>query len=349
MKKIILYGILLFSYSFLGIFLLYKKEWLFLSFFLLLALGNGYLNKKRNEEYMAELKKISESLEMVLQKKKISYQPDYTDLFEDRILFQIYRINEVNLGYQAELEKEQESMKQLLAEIAHQLRTPLANMETYFALLEDKEIPKEELHSYLQAVKSSEEKIKFLVENFILAARMEKHIIQIHKMCKNLKETVAKAIFQIYKKAQNKNILIELREEIKQGKFKQGKIKQGKIEAQPVYHDQHWLCEAICNLLDNSIKYSPESSCILVILRSNEMFSEICIEDNGIGIDEGEENKIFQIYYRGNRTSSQNGYGMGLFITREIIKQHEGFLKAKRKSKGLGVSIFLPECKIVSE
>ncbi len=79
MKKIILYGILLFSYSFLGIFLLYKKEWLFLSFFLLLALGNGYLNKKRNEEYMAELKKISESLEMVLQKKKISYQPDYTD------------------------------------------------------------------------------------------------------------------------------------------------------------------------------------------------------------------------------------------------------------------------------
>ena len=122
MKKIILYGILLFSYSFLGIFLLYKKEWLFLSFFLLLALGNGYLNKKRNEEYMAELKKISESLEMVLQKKKISYQPDYTDLFEDRILFQIYRINEVNLGYQAELEKEQESMKQLLAEIAHQDR-----------------------------------------------------------------------------------------------------------------------------------------------------------------------------------------------------------------------------------
>ena len=179
-----------------------------------------------------------------------------------------------SLGYQAELEKEQESMKQLLAEIAHQLRTPLANMETYFALLEDKEIPKEELHSYLQAVKSSEEKIKFLVENFILAARMEKHIIQIHKTCKNLKETVAKAIFQIYKKAQNKNILIELREEIKQGKFKQGKIKQGKIETQPVYHDQHWLCEAICNLLDNSIKYSPESSCILVILRSNEMFSD---------------------------------------------------------------------------
>ncbi len=339
MKRIILYGILLFSYSFFGIFLLYEKEWLFLSVFLLLALGNGYLNKKRNSEYTTELKKISEALEMILQKKKISYQPDYTDLFEDRILFQIHRMNEINLGYQTELEKEQESMKRLLAEIAHQLRTPLANMETYFDLLEDKEITKEELHSYLQAVKASEEKIKFLVENFILAARMEKHIIQIHKTCKNLKETVAKAIFQVYKKAQNKDILIELREE----------IKQGEIETQPVYHDQHWLCEAICNLLDNSIKYSPESSCILVILRSNEMFSEICIEDNGIGIDEGEENKIFQIYYRGNRTSSQNGYGMGLFITREIIKQHEGFLKAKRKSKGLGVSIFLPECKIVSE
>ncbi len=345
MNKIRLYGILLFGCSFLGILLLYAKEWLFLSIFLFLTLGNAYLYTKINREYRKELKKISEVLEMVLQKKKLSCHPDYTDLLEDRILFQIHRINEINLGYQAELEKEQENMKQLLAEIAHQLRTPLANMETYFALLEEKEITKEELNFYLDAVKTSEEKIRFLVENFILAARMENHIIQIHKTSKNLKETVAKAIFQVYKKAQEKNILIELKEEITQGKITQGKITQEKT----VYHDPHWICEAVCNLLDNSIKYSSESSYILVILRSNEMFSEICIEDNGIGIDAGEENKIFQIYYRGNRISNQNGYGMGLFITREIIKQHGGFLKAKRKRKGLIISIFLPEYKTVSE
>lgn len=335
MKKAGLYQILLFVQVFAGILLLYHREWLFFCVFLLLFLGNGYLCKKINREYFTELKKISEALEMVLQKKEIPYQPDYTDFFEDRILSQIYRIDEMNRGCQAALEKEQESMKQLLAEIAHQLRTPLANMETYLALLDDEDITKKEQNTYLHHVENSEEKIKLLIEDFILAARMEKHIIQIRKTSENIKETVAKAVFQVYKKAQEKNIFIEIREEQK--------------TQQPVYHDRHWLCEAVCNLLDNSIKYSPESSYVLIILRNNEMFSEICVQDNGIGIDAGEENKIFQIYYRGNRISDQNGYGMGLFITREIVKQHGGFLKAKRKKQGLAVSIFLPKYGINQE
>ena len=67
------------------------------------------------------------------------------------------------------------------------------------------------------------------------------------------------------------------------------------------------------------------------------------MEDEGIGIEKDEENKIFQIYYRGKNISGEEGYGMGLFITREIIKKHDGFLKAKRRKQGLSISIFLPK------
>ena len=73
------------------------------------------------------------------------------------------------------------------------------------------------------------------------------------------------------------------------------------------------------------------------------MFSEICVEDNGIGIKKGEENKIFQLYYRGTNISNQEGYGMGLFIAREIVQKHDGFIKVKRKNSGLTMSIVLPK------
>src|SRR5699024_274107 len=110
-----------------------------------------------------------------------------------------------------------------------------------------------------------------------------------------------------------------------------------------VLHDRNWICEAVYNLLDNSIKYSPDSSDIIIDLIDNEMFSEIKVEDFGTGIKKGEENNIFQLYYRGSNISDQEGYGMGLFITREIIQKHGGYIKAKRKENGLIMSVVLPK------
>lgn len=220
-------------------------------------------------------------------------------------------------------------MKQFLAEISHQIRTPLANMETYLALLDENFTTEEEKSIYLKAIKNSEQKIHFLLEKFMIAARMENRIIQIHKHLLDLKETVAEAIFQVYQKAQQKKIYIEIRGE--------------KDIEKLVFHDKNWICESIYNLLDNSIKYSPENSKIMVRMEDNDMFTEICVEDEGIGISSDEENKIFQLYYRGENTYQQEGFGMGLFITREIVKKHDGFMRVKRKNKGLAMSIFLPK------
>lgn len=195
-------------------------------------------------------------------------------------------------------------------------------------LLEDNRIEEAEKETYIKAVEKSENKLHFLIEKFIVAARLENQIIQIHKCDSNLKETVAQAVFQVRKKAEEKNINI---------------IVQGKDADKKVIHDRNWLCEAIYNLLDNSIKYSPVSTDIVVTLISNEMFSEIRIEDSGTGIEKGEENKIFQLYYRGKNVSNEEGYGMGLFITREIVQKHDGFMKVKRKDSGLIMSIILPK------
>ena len=125
-------------------------------------------------------------------------------------------------------ESERDGIKKLLAEIAHQLRTPLSNMETYLTLLEDNRIEEAEKETYIKAVEKSENKLHFLIEKFIVAARLENQIIQIHKCDSNLKETVAQAVFQVRKKAEEKNINI---------------IVQGEDADKKVIHDRNWLCE----------------------------------------------------------------------------------------------------------
>lgn len=341
----------------LTIILISQENWLILCFWGVFLTAMVFLWLWRREAYMKELGDISGCLDDLLRKRNSGqktvaeetvgddgaetggdekqdflYSPAIydgagTDTLAGKIFFQIQRAEQMYSGTESLLEKERDGIRRLLAELAHQLRTPLANLETYFALLEDDGIGEEDKKAYLGAMEQSEKKLSFLIEKFIVAARLENRIIQIRKSDTDLKETVAQAVFQVYKKADEKNINIVVQEQ--------------RLEKK-VPHDRNWLCEAVYNLLDNSIKYSPGGSGITVTLSSDDMFAEIRVEDSGTGIEEEEKNQIFQLYYRGKNVSGQEGYGMGLFITREIVLKHDGFIKVKRKKKGLIFSIILP-------
>ncbi len=308
--------------------LMYQRNWILVSLWGIFLGGIYYLWNDRQKAYIKELGEISGYLDDLLQKKEIAYRSVQEDTLTGKIASQIGRAERMYGGLAKLLEEERDSLKQSLAEIAHQLRTPLANMETYFALLEDPGISGKEKDICIKSMGQAERKLSFLIERFIVSTRLENRIIQIHKHDTDLKETVAQAVFQVYRKADEKNINIKL---------------QGDNIEKDVLHDRNWICEAVYNLLDNSIKYSPDSSDIIIDLIDNEMFSEIKVEDFGTGIKKGEENNIFQLYYRGSNISDQEGYGMGLFITREIIQKHGGYIKAKRKENGLIMSVVLPK------
>ena len=319
-------GIWVVSSIFLCI-LAYRQEWYLFFGVVLLDFLFFYHQKYVDRMYAKELEKITDALDQMLLKKEITMGYENADTLSAKILTQLHRINAANNGYQNFLQQEKEGIKKLLAEISHQLRTPLANMESYLALLDD-EIRVKSQKEYLEAVKCSEEKIKFLTERFILAARMENNIIQIHKIPSDLKETVARAVFQVYKNAERKEIFIEVTDE--------------RIDKCMLGHDVNWLSEAVYNLLDNSVKYTQDGGRILIKAEKNAMFTEISVGDDGIGIEEGEENLIFQRFYRGKRVTVEEGFGIGLYLAREIISQHDGFMKVKRQKQGLKVSIFLP-------
>lgn len=274
-----------------------------------------------------EMEELSEALESLINGSDPGLEGLNDDTLPSKVKNQIQRLGDKMRGQEQALQKEREEIRGLIADTAHQLRTPLANMESYLTLLQNGAGDAKDQEFCIQAIQESEERIRFLTEGFIRMARLENGIIQIRKVTGKLQETILACILQVRAAAEEKNITVclEMDEELE------------------VSHDPRWLGEAVYNLLDNSVKYSPEQSEIVVTAEKNEMFVRIEVRDQGIGIDEGEESLVFRRFYRGNRATGSQGFGLGLYLAREIVMRHGGFMKLKRLEPGLSAGIWLPE------
>ena len=278
-----------------------------------------------------EMENISLALEKILNGEALDPPAEYTDTLHSKITHQLFRLDEMLRAREKQAAIEHSQIKELIAEIAHQMRMPLANLESYTELLAGA-LENDSQRHYLEAVCKSEQQLKFLTESFIKTARLENRIIQIKKESIYLKDTILKSILTASRAAEAKHIDIRL-------------------EASPEIsapHDAGWLGEAIYNLIDNSIKYSPENSAVTVSAAADEMYVRIVVSDFGAGISEDEENRIFKRFYRGKNTNGQPGFGLGLYISREIVMLHDGVMKARRRADGLDMYIFLPVSQNVS-
>lgn len=299
-----------------------------------------------------EMEELSAALESLINGEEPALDRISEDTLPSKIRNQILRLNDKMRGSEQALLKEREEIRGLIADTAHQLRTPLANMESYLSLMKadlerrtgaSESIRMEDQAYYIRAIAESEEKIRFLTEGFIRMARLENGIIQIRKDSLDMEGTLLGSILQAKKAADEKQIEIRLTMSGESGRTKKTSGREkGKEAGSAVLHDPQWLGEAVFNLLDNSIKYSPEGSTIHVSTVKNEMFFRIEVRDEGTGIEEGEENLIFRRFYRGKHVNGQNGFGLGLYLSREIVQRHGGFMKVKRLEPGLSVGIYLP-------
>ena len=118
------------------------------------------------------------------------------------------------------------------------------------------------------------------------------------------------------------------------------------LETCTIMQDKRWLGEAVINVLDNAVKYSPCGSKIFIRLQKRNYLVRMEIEDQGIGIPQNEYHKIFQRFYRGSskEVMEKSGTGIGLFLSREIIEKHAGTITVTsgKKKKGSTFAIQLP-------
>ena len=108
-------------------------------------------------------------------------------------------------------------------------------------------------------------------------------------------------------------------------------------------HDSKWTAEAVFNLLDNAVKYTPAGGTIRVFVEQWEMYVKLNVSDTGKGIPESSQAAIFRRFYREEEVHGEQGVGIGLYLTREIITRQGGYIKVTSEpGQGSEFSIMLP-------
>ena len=223
---------------------------------------------------------------------------------------------------------ERESVLSLMSDVSHQLKTPLASLKLHLELAEDPTLDKEDHAAFLVECKKQTEKLEWLTDALLKIARLETGLITVKKVPADLVKTVKDSVSSITAQAAAKGLIVTVQ----------------LPETLEVMHDPVWTKEAICNILDNAIKYT-ESGGITVAINESPIYTKIEIIDTGIGLAPEEYTKVFTRFYRvrGDETQRIEGTGLGLTIAREIMRQQDGNITVTSEhGKGCVFSLFLP-------
>jgi signal transduction histidine kinase len=221
--------------------------------------------------------------------------------------------------------EERDKIRELIADISHQTKTPIANILLYAQLLEEQELP-DESRRCAEALARQAEKLSFLIGSLVKTSRLETGILTLHPRPAPVSALLAELERQLAPKAARKGVALTVED----------------AEIRAVF-DPKWTAEALCNVADNAVKYTPAGGHVTVRAAAYELFVRIDVADTGMGIPEDELPRIFQRFYRAPSAADAEGVGLGLFLAREILSEQGGYLKAaSRVGQGSVFSLFLP-------
>lgn len=223
------------------------------------------------------------------------------------------------------VQAEKDKIKTLIADISHQTKTPIANILLYTQLLREQSLP-EESQLCVDSLESQSRKLQSLIDALVKTSRLESGIIVLRPAAGNLSSVILSAVSQLAPKAEEKGISVVAES----------------IDAEAVF-DLKWTEEAIFNLLDNAVKYTPSGGEVRINVTSYELFSAVHISDTGPGIPEEEQPKVFHRFYRGMEHQNGEGVGIGLYLVRQIAEGQGGYVKVtSEKDKGSTFSLYMP-------
>lgn len=289
-------------------------------FALLLLLD--FLHNRYNDDLLEQITLLIEAL-VEQQERQIFSEAE--DTLTARLQHQLLKLRNILTAQNQMLAQEKEQIKTLISDISHQIKTPIAAANTFAELLSDGELSAEERTEYITTLQMSLGKLTFLTNSLIKMSRLESDIISLKPEKNSLNEIVLQAVKTIYAKAKEKGILITF--ECDQS-----------FEA---VLDFNWTAEAISNVIDNAVKYTPQGGFVRLQITEYPSFLRLDISDNGVGIPEEEQAKIFGRFYRGKQSVGIDGVGIGLYLTREIINKQNGYMKVSSDENGSTFSLFL--------
>lgn len=281
-----------------------------------------FLHNRYNDHLLEEITLLIEAL--VEQQERTVFS-EAEDTLTARLQHQLLKLRNILRAQNQMLAQEKEHIKTLISDISHQIKTPVAAANTFAQLLGDTGLSDEERNEYIATLQTSLEKLTFLTNSLIKMSRLESGIICLKPERNSLNDIVLQAVKTVYAKAKEKNITITF--ECEQN-----------FEA---VLDFNWTAEAITNVLDNAVKYTPDDGLICLQINEYPSYLRLDISDNGIGIPEEEQAKIFGRFYRGKQSAGIDGVGIGLYLTRDIMSKQNGYIKVASDESGSTFSLFL--------
>ncbi len=244
-----------------------------------------------------------------------------------RISYRLSRLYNILQENRRRVDEERWELQTLVSDISHQVKTPVANLKMVTDTLLAKPVTEQERRDFLQGIRSQTDKLEFLVQSMGKASRLETGAVTLEKKDVPLLDTLAQAMSGIVYGAEQKGISVEVQcpDDLR------------------VSHDSKWTAEALFNLLDNAVKYTPAGGKIRVSVEQWEMYVKLDVTDTGKGIPESRQAAIFRRFYREEEVHDQPGVGIGLYLAREIVTRQGGYIKVTSEvGRGSTFSVFLP-------
>lgn len=217
-----------------------------------------------------------------------------------------------------ELKIDDEAQKSFIANVSHELKTPMTSIGGFVDGILDGTIPPEEEKKYLGIVSTEVKRLSRIVVSMLNISKIEAGEIELAATKYDVGKQIFETLLLFEKKIEEKHIEIEGFEKMN------GVI----IEA-----DRDLLQQVIYNLFDNAVKFTPENGKITISAHSDNEKTSVAIRNSGAGVSEEEIARIFERFYKVDKSRSfdTKGVGLGLYIVKTIINMHEGEITASSK------------------
>lgn len=248
------------------------------------------------------------------------------DTYISQIYHQLNRLYDVLQTQQSSIEKEKSKVQSFVSDISHQLKTPLTNLHLLQEALKHPGISLGEYQDYLEKQGKQIDKIDFLIRELLKTSQLENGLIQIHLREASISQTILSALEGILVAAEKKEI----------------EVYYDNTTDYIVRHDPKWTSEALFNVMENAVKYTPRNGKLTILLNMTEKYIKISIKDTGIGIPPADLSNIFVRFWRGD-TNISEGNGIGLYLCKQIITLQHGYILVNSTvNSGSEFEIFLP-------
>ena len=217
-----------------------------------------------------------------------------------------------------ELKKDDEAQKSFIANVSHELKTPMTSIGGFIDGILDGTIPPQEEKKYLSIVSSEVKRLSRMVVSMLNISKIEAGEIQLAETKYDVGKQIFETLLNFERKIEEKHIEIAGFE---------------KMNGVMIEGDRDLIQQVIYNLFDNAMKFTPENGKITVSASSSDTGTKVTIRNSGAGVSEEELARLFERFYKVDKSRSfdTKGVGLGLYIVKTIVNMHEGEISASSR------------------